>query len=289
MNTSAVRPRSIPSPRRGGGFSLIELLVVMAILTVLASMLLPALARARSTTQGAQCGANSRLLAFSWLLYADDHDGRVVLNRSGREGGWVSGELDFESHNTDNTNSALLLEARHARLGPYQSSASIYKCPSDLSRIAYATGKRARVRSVAMNLAVGGDPTDESWRSRNAGWRTFGTVAQIQSPSPSALWVFVDEHPDSVDDGQYTTDLDRRGSQGYFYSWPANFHADGANLAFADGHVERHRWLDERTRHENKYCGCLSSYAHAGNFSLCPGNPDLAWMQERTSSPLRER
>ena len=138
-----------------------------------------------------------------------------------------------------------------------------------------------------MNGAVGGDSADRQWTSLNGAWRTFQLMSQIQTPSPASLWVFTEEHPDSVDDGRFTVDLARKGGAGYFHSWPANFHNEGAHFAYADGHAERKRWLDNRTKHENKYCGCLSSYAKSGYFTLMPGNVDLVWLQERTSSLLK--
>lgn len=281
---TVVHPRD---RRASAAFTLIELLVVLAVVAVLVSMLLPAVARAKTTAQGAQCTGNARQLTFGWLMYADDHDGRLAPNHSGRSAGWVSGTLDFDNRNSDNTNAVLLTDPRYARLGPYALAASLFKCPSDRSQLSTKDGRHDRVRSMAMNLAVGGEPEDEAWRSYNSSWRTYQTIAQLNHPGPANLWVFLDEHPDSLDDGQFTVDLQSRGSSAYFYSWPANFHGNGANLSLADGHVERRRWVDERTRHENKYCGCLASYAHSRFFTVSPGNPDLAWLQERTSSPWR--
>lgn len=273
--------------RQARAFTLIEILVVVVVVGILAALLLPALAKAKSAATGMACNNNVRQLAFAWLLYADDQDGRLVPNLEGPVGGWVSGTLDFERANTDNTNVNLLMLPRHAKLGPFAQDPKIFKCPSDQSQVASGSGKRARVRSMSMNAAVGTDAGDPQWASMNGSWRTYQQISQITAPSPSALWVFMDEHPDSVDDGRFTTDLSQRGESGYFYSWPGNFHGEGSNLSFADGHVERRRWLDGRTQHENKYCGCLSSYAKAGNFTRMSGSPDVVWLQERTSSRTR--
>jgi prepilin-type N-terminal cleavage/methylation domain-containing protein/prepilin-type processing-associated H-X9-DG protein len=279
-----------PVPRgcfRGDGFTLIELLIVTAIVGILATMLLPVLAKAKSTSQGARCLGNAKQLILSWLLYADDHDARLCPNTTERTGGWVSGSLDFENLNPDNTNSAWLVESRFARLGSYLGDARVVKCPSDQSKVRIQGRKHDRVRSVSMNLAVGLNVM-ERWPAINSEWRVYQTAAQIIRPVPADLWVFTDEHPDSIDDASFLMHLQRRGIPSYYYSWPANFHGNGATLSFADGHAEKHRWLDSRTLHENLYCGCLSSYSKAGNFARCPGNRDLAWLQERTSSPLKD-
>jgi prepilin-type N-terminal cleavage/methylation domain-containing protein/prepilin-type processing-associated H-X9-DG protein len=273
---------------RREAFTLIELLVVAAVIGLLATMLLPVLAKARSATQGVQCLSNSRQLVLGWLLYADDHDGRLAPNTMQRMGGWASGSMTYEGLHPDNTNSAFLVDPAFAKLGPYISDARIARCPSDQSRLRMGDGQRLlRVRSFSMNLAVGLQSMD-MWPSQNLQWRVYKTASQITKPVPSELWVFVDEHPDSIDDVSFTMHLNRRGTPNYFYSWPANFHGKGASFAFADGHAERHRWVDSRTLHDNLYCGCLSSYARQGYFTPCPGNPDLAWLQERTSSPIDE-
>ena len=71
--------------RRAGperGFTLIELLVVIAIIAILASLLLPALSRAKMSAQGAACSNNIRQLSLAWLIYADDFNQLLVNNSS---------------------------------------------------------------------------------------------------------------------------------------------------------------------------------------------------------------
>lgn len=61
--------------RRRGNFTLIELLIVIAIIAILASMLLPALNKARERGYAINCVANQKTLAQVWVLYADDYNG----------------------------------------------------------------------------------------------------------------------------------------------------------------------------------------------------------------------
>ena len=113
-------------------FTLIELLMVIAIIAILASMLLPALSKAKAKAQRIKCVSNSKRLALAWMMYADDHDQRLVPNRESRDSapGWVRGFLDW-STSSDNTN-ILHLTGTDALLSPYSAKAKeLHKCPAD--------------------------------------------------------------------------------------------------------------------------------------------------------------
>lgn len=236
---------------RWPGFTLIELLVVIAIIGLLASLLLPSLGHARASAHSAVCLNNTRQLAVAWVLYADDHNGRLAYNLGGdaltrtvaqhTNANWVNNIMSWEL-DSDNTNTATITSAS---LGPYSGSTGIYRCPSDyvLSQVQKAAGWTARLRSYSMNAMVGdaGEISRTGANRNNPDYIQFFNINAV--PKPNSIFVFLDEHPDSINDGYFV-------NKAYYSEWidlPASYHNRGANFSFADGHSETHHWVDPST------------------------------------------
>ena len=126
-----------------------------------------------------------------------------------------------------------------------------------------------RVRSVSMNSNVGA-----LVQCFNPPPIPLGPQKLAELRNPPQEFIFIEEHPDSIGFVSFWVD-DGIGADAQIESYPAAYHERGANLSFADGHVEYHRWKDSRTLPPVKYTKWLAGTAS-------PGNPDVAWLQART-------
>jgi prepilin-type N-terminal cleavage/methylation domain-containing protein len=255
-------------------FTFVELLVVLAVLTVMVSLVATALAKGRPNSQGAICLNNMRQLMAAFTMYTHDSSDFFPPNpdtpSSLPGANWVPGVVSGwmpnmnAGGNVDAGNPDLLKDSSRSLLVPYiRTNISLFRCPFDPRICPYAgsdtnlVGQNIPVvRSIAMNQGVGtkgpalasgtaaNSPVDGPWldgnhsHTANNPYATFGKWSDFRLARPSEIWVVADEDPWSINDAAFAV----IAAMPDFVNYPSALNDNGTSLSFADGHGETHKW-----------------------------------------------
>jgi len=247
-------------------FTLIELVVVVAVIVVLFTLLTPALAGNKLRSRTAGCMDNQRQLALGWRLFADDNNDRIVGMGDGitnnqpanwriRPGNFPVGTVYPVATNSQDANIKYdELGYRIGLLYRYAQNVKILHCPGD-TRIRQLTRYAYTSYSGANGLSGNGTTSPPSY--------ALDETTDILHPAERWLWIEEDDpRPTSVNGftvwellGTWTpngaVDLQQVAQGNYtsciWWDGPAAFHFNSAVFNYADGHVDVRRWIDDAT------------------------------------------
>ncbi len=290
--------------------TLIEVLVVIALIAILAALLLPVLSKGKEKAQWVYCTNNGHQMMVAMAMYGGDFsdyfppnpdDGNTIPGHnwcSGQAGKGGSAEFDPD----------ILKDPQRSMLAPYlKGNTSVFHCPGDPRTGKYQGSDPSMIgkivpaaRTFSMNQAVGiicpgydqagpngrplgrhaGAPSlavngpwlnNRETHRRDSPWITYGKFATIRAPGPAALWVLVDEDVNNLNDAAFAFGMERP----IWIDVPGTYHDGGCGFAFADGHAESHHWRNTAPKK-----GHRTPVANAQDFQ------DWLWMRERTSANI---
>lgn len=270
-------------PERGrAAFTLIELLVVITIIAILASMLLPALSRAKFKATSAACLNNQKQLQLGFIMYADDNQNRMIYTTPGTgqignpAGGYWPGPhndngqyQDLDGSMTESTAQRYVENGiRKGALFPYVKATGSYHCPGDSRTKRLKPGQGYAYDSYSKANGMNGS----DWRPEQPPYEKLSTVA-----GPAEAMVFVEE-ADSRGNNRGTWVINVKPIAGWVDTF-AIFHGNVSSLSFVDGHAENHTWRDPNVikAARDSANGIDSFYWAGGNIT----NPDFRWIYQR--------
>jgi hypothetical protein len=271
----------VPSRSPRGGFTRLDLLAVGASLVLLAGLLLPALAGAARGGHAAVCLNNLRQMARASLMYtADNHDkfpgafhgGKASApTKNATEGACAVGWLTWDT-SSHNTNTLFLTDPGYSSLAWYLNGDRLpFKCPADryVSDAQARKGWAERVRSISVNLYIGKGNAEEG--PIDAAYKHVFKPSDIVYPSPAESWLFLDEHPDSINDPGCFSPL-----KAAWLDLPASYHEGACSVVFVDGRAELHQWRGSTIR------DCAYSSTFMGSLVFPTSQKDIDWLRYRT-------
>lgn len=256
------------------GFTLIELLVVVAIIALLLAVIVPSLKSAKRFAAAAVCLANENQLIKSWLLYAEDNDSKFIdadvsetLTPIARQGymnygsgwvwNWVGRPTDEVGTNINDTVDQKIRGFQAGGLWSYLENPKVYNCPAD----------KRWIKRAVMPFNVPDGPAPGLW---TGGYRTYsiGNPLSAVNGTTGENLVKISKTSEFNNAGSKIVFLEETDGYGWNHrSWNiylehvmnpttapqwldpfAILHNGSSTFAYADGHADRYKWVDQQTR-----------------------------------------
>ena len=268
------------------GFTLVELLVVITIITILVALMLPAINKAKSVGQRVACINNQKQLQMAHMTFSDDHDDKILYSSAWKYEpsapyAWAPGSLNVSQFLNRR------FWAKELPLYPYFKNEDILKCPADKDTVKIMNKQGTSIkeliprhRSYSVNIHVGGWsgwPVDGDRE-----WRVYHKQQDIEVPSN--IFTFIEMPFEFINAGCFRVVMK---SAYYDMDVPGKYHIDGTALAFADGHVETKRWLDQRT-----ITAQARFHINGSNFKYgirrAYGSADIKWLKDRSTTKIKD-
>jgi len=242
-------------------FTLIELLVVIAIIAVLMAILVPALRLAKDQAYGIICVSNLKTLSTGWYLYKDDNDDKLVGGHPARQSdAWVKppqGAGDVREQEENGIEAGLLW--------PYAKNFELYRCPADRRKI-----QPPNYAFRSYSIAGGMNGEDKEWNGL-----AIERYSEVENPAMKLVFV-AECDPRQYNKGSWVVSHPPKNS---WIDPLAIWHNKRSTLGWADGHAEKHRWVDNSTMHWAE----LAANGQTGVFNKAPDpgeGEDLKFMQK---------